>query len=50
MIDGTYLHHAAGDVISSTLSLISFVMVDLRPELLPASKYYKNLLLTRPNP
>lgn len=27
-----------------------FVMVDLRPELIPASEYYKNRLLTRPNP
>jgi hypothetical protein len=50
MIDGTHLQHAAEDVISPTLFLISFVMVDLRPELIPASKYYKNLLLTRPNP
>lgn len=27
-----------------------FVMVDLRPELIPASEYYKNPLLSRPNP
>jgi hypothetical protein len=28
----------------------SFVMVDLRPELIPASEYYKNRLLSRQKP
>lgn len=49
-IDRINLHHAVPDITGPTLSFTLFRNVDLRPELLPASKCYKNVLLTRPEP